>query len=203
MRGETSKVLKKICLVLITGVLLIAAGCEDDDGNVPTTWQGTGGGGEETAADNGTDSGPPETGGGGDTSSPIPLSGVTWLHSNVSGWAQTANLSVRIGGGNITLSYDKARSWPGRNVRGAAVNANPWVFVNLGGQWYAGTWEWFRVGQTSKPTTAVNGNHIKQPPLSSWRPVSGQTYGFMVSGLARDSTRNVHERSNIVMVTWP
>jgi len=202
MREETSKVAKKICLVLMTGVLLIAAGCEDDDGNVPTTWQGTGGG-EEAAAANGADSGPPETGGGGDTSSPIPLSGVTWLHANVSGWAQTANLSVSIGGGNITLNYDKARSWPGANVRGATVNANPWVFVNLGGQWYAGTWEWFRVGQTSKPTAAVAGDHIKLPPLSSWRPVSGQTYGFMVSGLARDGTRNVRERSNIVMVTWP
>ncbi|MDD5705135.1 MAG: hypothetical protein PHR35_04360 [Kiritimatiellae bacterium] len=137
----------------------------------------------------------------GGSAGPINLGSVRWLHHNVSGWAQTANLSsVRISGGSITLNYNKARVWP--EVGG--VNANPWIFVNLDGTWYAATWEWLRFGQTTKAVTSVRGDHIKKAPLNNFTPVSGETYGFMVSGLARDkSTRNVSERSNIVMVRWP
>lgn len=125
---------------------------------------------------------------------------IHWLHADVSGWAQTAALHASVGGGSINLSYDKAKVWPA--VDGA--NANPWVIVNLNGQWYAGTFEWLRYGQTAKPMAVLSGGgHIKVPPLSSWRPRSGERIGLMVSGLARDSTRNVKERSNIVMVTWP
>ena len=125
---------------------------------------------------------------------------IHWLHADVSGWAQTAILHASVGGGSINLSYDKAKIWPA--VDGA--NANPWVIVNLNGQWYAGTFEWLRYGQTAKPMAVLSGGgHIKVPPLSSWRPHSGERIGLMVSGLARDSTRNVKERSNIVMVTWP
>ncbi len=32
---------------------------------------------------------------------------------------------------------------------------------------------------------------------------SGETYGFMVSGLARTGERNVLERTPVVMVRWP
>ena len=125
---------------------------------------------------------------------------IHWLHADVSGWAQTANLHASVGGGTINLSYDKAKVWPAMG----GANANPWVIVNLNGQWYAGTFEWLRYGQTAKPMAVLSGGgHIKVPPLSSWRPRSGERIGLMVSGLARDSTRNVKERSNIVMVTWP
>ena len=125
---------------------------------------------------------------------------IQWLHADVSSWPQTASLHASVGGGTINLPYDKAKVWPA--VGGA--NANPWVIVNLNGQWYAGTFEWLRYGQTAKPMTVLSGGgHIKVSPLSSWRPRSGERIGLMVSGLARDSTRNVKERSNIVMVTWP
>jgi hypothetical protein len=186
--------LKRFCrLVFVASVLWMAPGCDDDDGDAPAAAQ-DGGGGEQQAPANA----------GGDATSPISLGAVTWLHANVSNWAQTANLaSVRINGGNITLNYDKAGSWPGANTAGANVNANPWIFVNRGGQWYAATWEWLRVGQTTKSTGSVHGSHIGVAPLNGFSPVSGETYGFMVSGLARDNTRNVQERSNIVMVTWP
>jgi hypothetical protein len=138
------------------------------------------------------------------SSVPDGFAGVQWLHTNVSGWPQTATLSsVNINGGSITLNYNKANSWPGVNTAGSSVNANPWIFVNQGGTWYAGTWEWLKVGQTTKSTGAVNGNHIKKAPLNGFRPRSGEVYGFMVSGLARTSVRNVQERSNVVMVRWP
>ena len=141
---------------------------------------------------------------GGQPPLPANFSGVTWLHTDVSSWPQTAKLSrVRFSGSQICLDYDKAQVWQGKSHVGAFVNANPWVFVYQSGRWYAATWEWMRHGQTCKARSSVHGSHIKRSPLQSFQPVSGRTYYFMVSGLARDGTRNAKERSNVVGVKWP
>ena len=127
---------------------------------------------------------------------------VRFLHTDVSRWPETASLHARVGGGTISMPYSKAKVWPAVD----GVNANPWVFVNLNGQWYAATFEWLRQGQTSKPKGVLDGSmgdHIKASPLSGWTPHSGERIGIMVSGLARTKMRNVEERSNVSMVTWP
>lgn len=135
---------------------------------------------------------------------PEDFAGVTWLHTDVSGWAQTATLeSVSIAGGQICLDYDLADVWPGVDHVDAFVNANPWIFIWQDDQWYAATWEWMRHGQTCKNVSAVAGDHIKRDPFLDFSPISGTWYGFMVSGLARDATRNVEERSNVIMFQWP
>lgn len=140
------------------------------------------------------------------TNSPWPaeITGpITWLHTDVSSWPVTASLTASVDGGWIKFPYSKSSVWPAVN----GVNANPWVIVKwTDGRWYAATFEWLRFGQTSKPVGVLDGSrgdHIKKPPLSNWRPHSGERFGIMVSGLARDGTRNVLERSNVVMVTWP
>ncbi len=129
----------------------------------------------------------------------IDPSSVHWLGTNPSSWPVTSRLSVSIGGGKINLNYDAARTWPSKD----GVNANPWVFVNRGGTWYAATFEYLRAGQTSKPTSTVRGDHIKVAPLNNFVPVSGEVYGFMVSTLARGGLRTIDERTNIVLATWP
>ena len=181
----------------VATVALLGAGCE---------WSAGGGTAETENAE--TSSVPIESMTHPESTAASPAAGIPaeitgpiqWLHADVSDWAPTATLHASVGGGSINLSYDKAKIWPA--VGGA--NANPWVIVNLNGQWYAGTFEWLRYGQTAKPMAVLSGGgHIKVPPLSSWRPHSGERIGLMVSGLARDSTRNVKERSNVVMVTWP
>jgi len=135
---------------------------------------------------------------------PADFAGVTWLHTNVSGWPVTADLrSVRVDGGQICLDYDRAGDWPGVDHVGAFVNANPWIFVWHDNRWYAATWEWMRHGQTCKNRAAVAGDHIKRDPLRDFAPRSGEWYGFMVSGLARDNVRNAEERSQVRMVQWP
>ena len=109
---------------------------------------------------------------------------VKFLNTDVSSWPETASLHASVSGsGNVSIPYSKANVWPGVD----GVNANPWVFVNLGGQWYAATWD----------------GHIKVSPLSSWEPSSGERFGLMVSGLVRGGLSNVKERSNVSMVTWP
>jgi hypothetical protein len=137
-----------------------------------------------------------------------------WLHTNVSGWSSTSNLSsVSVSSDQICLHHDKASAWDTRVIGGdVEVAANPWVFVwapdlsHLGGTWYAATWEWMRPGQTCKNRLSVAGDHIKQSPFhstSGWRPSTGEELYFMVSGLARGSERNNSERSNVVRVVWP
>ncbi len=183
--------------IWLTGFLAAAtflAGCElsDDDDASGAYWSSVagedGGGGETGESPSGS------TGGG------FSLGNVVWLHGNVGGWEQTASLSsVRVSGGSITLNYNKANVWPAVN----GMNANPWIFVQRDGRWYGATWEWLRKGQTTKSVAAVRGDHIKRAPLNNFVPASGETYGFMVSGLIRDKTRNVSERSNVVMMRWP
>lgn len=195
-------------LLLYTLLTVALTGCEDilndsdesasSSTNTTATTATT-----DTGTDGSTDTGTTTGGTGSAQQVPADLAGVVWLHSNVSSWPETASLSVSIGGGSISLNYNKANVWPATQAGGTTVNANPWVFVFQGGTWYAATFEWLRPGQTSKPTATVSGSHIKKPPLNNFMPVSGKVYGFMVSGLARTSTRNVQERSNVVMATWP
>jgi hypothetical protein len=133
---------------------------------------------------------------------PADFAGVEWLHTDVSDWAQTAKLTVSLTSSQIILDYDKANVWPPKGD--PPVVANPWIFVpKEGGGWYAATFEWMRPGQTAKSLSSVKGDHIKKDPLQNFVPVSGVWYGFMVSGLCRDSKRNVYERSNVYMLQWP
>ena len=135
---------------------------------------------------------------------PADFKNVEWLHTDVSKWAQTAKLTVQLTKSQIILNYDKANTWPARGSDPAVV-ANPWIFVpkSDGSGWYAATFEWMKKGQTHKNRSSVAGDHIKKSPLQNFKPVSGTTYGFMVSGLARDKKRNVSERSNVYMLKWP
>lgn len=138
---------------------------------------------------------------------PLDLGDVTWLHTDVSGWRETARLeSVTFRGGQICLNHDHADAWPHGDINGTVVAANPWVFIFHDGRWWGATWEWMRPGQTCKNKTSVAGDHIKRAPFdqaSGWRPRPGQVLYFMVSGLARDAMRNAEERSNFVRVEWP
>ena len=126
-----------------------------------------------------------------------------WLHHDVSGWPEASTLhTVTLSSDQICLDYDAADVWPVVDI-GVDVVANPWILLEHEGTWYAATWEWLRPGQTCKSLAAVDGSHIKQPPLQDWSPKSGEHYWFMVSGLARSSERNAEERTNLVEVVWP
>jgi hypothetical protein len=126
------------------------------------------------------------------------FAGATFLGLDVSGWAQTATLTASMSGGKVTLNYDKADVWPA--VDGAV--ANPWAIVDYNGQRYAATWEWLKPGQTLKDMSGKSwSGHFKRGELSGWEPTAGDRIGLFVSGLCRDTRRNVSERSNVVWVT--
>jgi len=190
------------CLAVVT-VLFVFCGCEVYDESsllediAPAAAAAPAESGDQVATAASVDSG-----------AAIPLPGVVWLDTDISGWSQTAVLHAGVSGGTLRLSYDKASVWPTTATRasdGGPLNGNCWVIVNLDGTWYAATFDWMRTGQTSKSTAAVRGTdgHIRQSPLNSWTPRSGETYGFMVSTPARTGERTVNQRSNVSMVQWP
>ena len=122
----------------------------------------------------------------------------------------THDLKVNIGAGLICMEFGGTTAWPSAEIdhRSGAykikVNANPWVFVWRNDRWYGGTWEWMVPNGTCKNLSSVEGGHIKQPGLVDWDPVSGETYYFMVSSIARGANLNNYQaRTNAVSVTWP
>jgi len=138
---------------------------------------------------------------------PPDLDEVIWLHTDVSDWPETGELSsVYISSTQLCLDYNKADVWPIYDLRGTDVVANPWIFIWQDGVWYGATWEWMRPGQTCKAMSSVHASHIKRDPFpedGDWAPTSGQRYWFMLSGLARWSERTVEERTNLVSFVWP
>jgi hypothetical protein len=199
-------VMGAIMSMLAVIMLLVLSGCKALDiikDQLP-------GGGDIVITDPGTDTPddpdtPPDLP---DASSDaIPLNTVRWLGPNISAWPITTELTLSISGGVFRLHNDKSRLWPGGlEARGGGqINGNAWVFVNVGGTWHAATWEYLRVGQHEKKKEWVKGTdgHINSAPLSTWVPRSGETYGFMVSTLARGGVRTINERSNVSLITWP
>lgn len=154
----------------------------------------------------------------------IDLASVTWLHTNVSGWAETSRID-HVGieypkngdpdNGTVCFPHTKAGQWP--TFDGGTGEGNVWVFGRINGQWYAATCEWLKPGQTCKrfsnrtaPDSWGIGPHTKKAPLESWGPKSGEWIGIMVSTRARDGQRSldangnpVLERSNVARVRWP
>ena len=167
----------------------------------------------EVAAEAVVNAGGSSGGGGGSVSSgtaddEIDLSTVVWLHTNVSSWPQTSTItSTTIGAPPICINHTKVGKWPTGDFSGsgATVDSNVWVFANIGGTWYAATWEWLRAGTTCKNLGASDfKTHVNGvAPLSSWTPKSGEQIGLMVSTPARLGVPGIRERTNVVLRTWP
>jgi hypothetical protein len=156
---------------------------------------------------------PPPTFGPSDPNVPFSLSSVGWLHTDVSGWAETSQISrveFDLEGRNvktICFPHSKAGRWPIiENGEG-----NVWVFGQIGGRWYAGTWDWLKKGQVCKTANGFYwgeyphgiGHHVHKPPLETWAPRSGELVGIMVSTHARFGQQGIAERTNVYMTTWP
>ncbi|NLF96499.1 MAG: hypothetical protein GX569_07155 [Candidatus Riflebacteria bacterium] len=137
----------------------------------------------------------------------IDLSQVAWDGHDIRNWPVTSNLSAGVVGGKVNLKHDKANTWPdvGKKASdGGPVTGNAWVIAKINGQWRAATWEWLRKGQQSKAATSIAGDHVKRGTWpKDWRPSPGETIYIAVSGLCRDKTRNVSERSQFKKVVWP
>ncbi len=128
-------------------------------------------------------------------------------NSEVGGWDETVKLeSFRVDSTNIYLSFNKTIEWPNSYLVDQATNANPWIIIWRDGAWRATTFSWLRPGQVVKEAThdIYFGGGGGAQTFRNFKPVAGERYGFMVSGIARAGVaNNIEERSNIVMYTWP
>ena len=133
----------------------------------------------------------------------------------MSNWSQTVDdLNVSIKNNGISLPHSGGTdSWSKvliTDEKGNVDNVvgNVWIFVWRKGSWYAGTWEYIRRGQKDRSknnlnTPGVVGKLRTEKELTNFVGQRDDTYGFMLSGLIRNSDwRNEKERSNIYMATW-
>lgn len=147
-------------------------------------------------------------------------SGVVFTEINVPGlpafmasMEETATLEAGISGGTVILRSDRANVWPrasGQNGAGdlSCCNANAWAFIRVNGVWHGATWEFLRVGSTTRDLSALRGNgHLRFAPLGTYPSFpagveSDDVVGLMVAGITRNrlSFNNIRERSNIVFV---
>ena len=131
---------------------------------------------------------PPPAGGGGggvveQPGLPFSLNDVEWLHTDVSSWRVTSQISdITIVPDEICIYHTKSGRWPTYREDGVVAEGNPWVFGNVGGRWYAATYEFLRAGQTCKHIERRGewgiGPHTKQQPLESWAPTKGRARRF-------------------------
>lgn len=134
--------------------------------------------------------------------------------SGIRGFAVTANLEATVTstpinsfGRGIILDSDKRNSWPRGPGIVSCCNANAWIFAKFGDQWHGHTFEFLRVGQTTKSEAALGPTHYRgsQPWVSQFNyNTTGAIYGFMVSGITRNGpgNLNISERSNISWWKW-
>ncbi|HEY4505835.1 MAG TPA: hypothetical protein VJG67_04050 [Candidatus Paceibacterota bacterium] len=103
---------------------------------------------------------------------------------------------------NHTMPWPSAWTQPTSLASDGSVPASAWVFIWRGGKWHAATFEYYyRDGSEAecRDDGSVWSNAGFSPDFA---PRTGETYGFMISGLARAGHRNVSERTNIIMQQW-
>jgi hypothetical protein len=134
---------------------------------------------------------------------------INWQGVNVGAWKKIASLGVSLDGGGIIYDQEATSHWPskrfGNNPDGTPkyLVGNAWIFIKRNGEWVGVTHEWMRPGQKRKGKASVAWDHIKHHWFPEpWTPTVGEQYGACISGLCRDATRNVNERTNIKLCTW-
>jgi hypothetical protein len=163
---------------------------------------------EEIAPASPLPEGPPPTEG--DPGAPIPpsqtgdeidLAGVTWHGPDIRGWPVASDMpqGAYVSGSTLHFQHSKAGTWSA-NAQG--LEGNPWVIVQVHGQWRAATFEWLRSGQTSKPWEKVRADHIKVGAFDNYQLKRGEEFYVVVSGRARGAERGTPERTAARKVVW-
>lgn len=141
-------------------------------------------------------------------------SGVTFTEPlesrNIRSFAETSVLTASInpGANLVTMVHDRRSTWQGGTgflgtVPLSCCNANVWAFRLVGGEWFGATWDYMRVGGTTRPFDAIRGGgHQRGAPLASLGvPRTGEVVGLMMAGITRlGLSNNVFERTNIVFI---
>lgn len=155
------------------------------------------------------------------TAQPIPVSQVTVVGSSaaVLGFPATATFdSFGLVPGTMTIRTSGTAAWPAVAIEpnGAPVQSGTlWVFLHIGGQWYATGAERLRPSQVNggkpegSPTDLIGAGWLydvnRWGRMAGYNPVPGEIVGVMVAAGSTRSDNNtpVKERTNILAIQWP
>lgn len=130
----------------------------------------------------------------------VPTQVISPSASDVANWPRTISLSaVRVNkGGKISFDFKKDTPWQSVDIGSGPSIANVWVLQKVGGKVVASTLDYLRPNAPTKdyPGVFVHAGEKLIPPFS-FR--SGETYGIMITTLARNNFRTTNERSNIII----
>lgn len=124
--------------------------------------------------------------------------------TDVKNWPKTINFKeVNFGGTQIHFNFSKSNGWVQGDIGGGSMSvANGWILQRINGKVTATTFEYFRPNQTSKGAAALYNLVADQGGKKSpFTLKKGETYGIMLSTLARNNYRTTNERSNILLFT--
>lgn len=194
---------------------------------------GSSGGGSSGGGSSGGGSSGGGSSGGGSSGGPIhggstEDAGSSWedaiilgpVASDVMSWKKTIELhSVSFGAspnaGMISVQFPSSKPTPWVYDRQADSVGNWWLIQKIGDRYYATTMDYFRpnsffnnwapqVFWEHLSNGRDHGNGKKSTPgVAPMVYRKGETYGLMVSTLARLSYRTTNERSNIILFTMP
>ena len=125
---------------------------------------------------------------------PVPLSECVWHQANVAEWPVTHALRAEFGGPmHIHLAQTATADWPAPYD----VIGNCSFVIEQGGRWHVYQWDYIRPGQVDRhfPWYHADADYQAVSP--------GQEVYVMITGLCRDSRRNVSARTACVQVDNP
>ena len=153
-------------------------------------------------------------------------SNITWLHTDVSSWEKTSEITdVKIKeNGEVCIYHSKSGQWEAKSIADPNSNTDPsasdsvegnaWIIVPIENTYYAGIYDYLIAGEpchTLDTGSIANlydsdkslGKRVDRDPLKNWIALGGDIIYFMVSGLAKDGKSNVEERSQLIKVELP
>ena len=152
-------------------------------------------------------------------SSPVSQVRVVGSSPAVLGFPATATFDAfGLVPGSMTIRTSGTGHWPAVAIEsgGAPVQSGTlWVFLNIGGQWYATGAERLRPTQVNggkpegSPTDLIGAGWLydvnRWGPMANYNPAAGEIVGVMVAAGSTRSDNNtpVKERTNILAIHWP
>jgi len=110
--------------------------------------------------------------------------------------------------GQLCIFHTRLGLWPVTDFfdAGPILEGNQEIFVNIGGQWYAGSADWYRPGQACKNVDEgiAADSFVGKFPISTWRPQPGEVFGVMATTPARayPAMKTYDERTNVKLIKW-
>lgn len=123
------------------------------------------------------------------------------IAKDILNWKETAHISKASWKGSTLTTSGSFPKWPCKMVGSSSMQGNFGLAVEQpDGSIVIGTWDWDRCGHQEVKSAGNNLNSTGEHKFFNLR--SGCRIWWFITGLSRDSKRNVEERSNFYPDVW-